>query len=96
MAGLLQLLRHARGQALLASARAEMRSTAGPAQALVLGLRRWPFTPGFASSAEPPDDRKPPAALAHSDSEEDAEGALSGLLIQTASACSICACYFLR
>lgn len=76
MARLLQLLRHAHGQALLGSGRAELRSALGPAQPLLLRLSPWPFTPGFASAAEPPDDTKPPAALGQSDSEEDAEGAL--------------------
>ena len=73
--GLLQLLRHARGQALLACGRAELRSAPAPAQPLLLRLSPWPCTHGFASGAEPPDDAKPPGALAQSDSEEDAEGA---------------------
>ena len=92
MARLLQLLRHARGQALLACGRAELRSAAAPAQPLLVRLSRWPVAPGFASAAEPPDDAKPPGAQAHSDSEEDAEGALFCLLSWRASQCSMCVC----
>lgn len=92
MARLLQLLRHARGQALLAGGRAELRSAAAPAQPLLLRLSRWPLPPGFASAAEPPDDAMPPGAPAQSDSEEDAEGALVCLLSGRASPCSIRVC----
>ena len=97
MARLVQLLRHARGQALLASGRAELRSAVAPAgcagaAALLSRLSRLPFTPGFASAAEPPDDTNPPAALGQSDSEEDAEGALCYVHKRRASACSTCVC----
>ena len=90
MARLLQLLRHARGQALLACGRAELRSAAAPAQPLLARLSRWPVPPGFASAAEPPDDAKPPGAQAQSDSEEDGEGALLCLLSGRASPRSVC------
>ena len=76
MPRLLLLLRQARALAVHVTRRAEACETAvivqtnGPAQ-----ICKRMLGASFASSAEPPDDSKPPPSPALSESEEDAEGA---------------------